>query len=179
MEEHSRCPASRPLGSFPRARRIRLFEIRKARRVASPRSPYAKCERRKAASQISTFVLREITRLEFVHKRFCICSTIYTLFGCIVRSRTRSPNAIFYGGMRFAHGKNKVERRLYIFRIIDYDAWIAEARPASCAFLATPWTGISKRKRTRKKLRKSAAKVLKSLARVNLCAGVLASRGAG
>jgi hypothetical protein len=33
MEEHSRCPAPRPPGSFPGARRIRLFEIRKARRL--------------------------------------------------------------------------------------------------------------------------------------------------
>jgi hypothetical protein len=49
MEEHSRCPAPLPPGSFSGARRIRLFEIRKARRLASPRSPYAKCERRKAA----------------------------------------------------------------------------------------------------------------------------------
>ena len=35
-------------------------------------------------------------------------------------------------------GKNKVERRLDIFRIVDYDDWIVETRPPSCAFLATP-----------------------------------------
>jgi hypothetical protein len=59
------------------------------------------------------------------------------------RERGRQMRYSIVGG-RFAHGKNKVGRRLDIFRIMDYDAWIVEARPASGAFLATPWTGISK-----------------------------------
>jgi hypothetical protein len=69
----------------------------------------------------------------------------FTRCPVVLRDRERGRQLRYsIVGRRFARGKNKVGRRFDIFRIMDYDAWIVEVRPASCAFLATPWTGISK-----------------------------------
>src|SRR5580693_8749994 len=60
MEEHSRCPASRRPARFPGQGASACSKSDKPDAWRARDRPYAKCERRKAASRRSTLVLREI-----------------------------------------------------------------------------------------------------------------------